>query len=94
MSMTLCEELWNDKERLRIKLRQTKERVVARELSKRLIRPILSSEACEINQKVIKRLFEGCLDESYGKTKQCITQYASVYQKTLKEGRKTEVTEL
>ena len=43
---------------------------------------------------MIKRLCEGSFDESYSKTKQCIKQYASVYQKTLEEGRETEVTEL
>ena len=94
MSMTLYEEKWNDKERLRIKLRQTREKVVARELCKRLIRSIVSSEACEINRKVIERLCKGSFDESYGKTKQCIKEYESVYQKTLEVKGKTEVTEL
>ena len=57
----------------------------------------MSSEACEINQKVIERLYEGSLDESYSKTKQCIKEfkeYESVYQKTLEVKGKTEVTEL
>ena len=54
----------------------------------------MSSEACEINGKVIERLCEGSLDESYGKTKQCIKEYESVYQKTLEVKGKTEVTEL
>ena len=45
-------------------------------------------------EKMIERLCEGSFDESYSKTKQCIKQYESVYQKTLKEGSKTEVTEL
>ena len=50
-----------------------------------------SFEACKINRKVIGRLCEESLDESYGKTKQCIKKYVRVYHE---EKLKTEVTEL
>ena len=60
----------------------------------RLIRSIVSSEACKINRKVIERLCVGSFDESYSKTEQCIKEYESVYQKTLEVKGKTEVTEL
>ena len=59
-----------------------------------MIRSIVSSEACKINQKVIGRLCEESLDKSYGKAKQCIKEYESVYQETLEVKGKTEVTEL
>ena len=56
-----------------------------------MIRSIVSSEACKINRKVIGRLCEESLDESYGKTKQCIKEYESVYQETLEVKGKTEL---